>query len=63
MGKVTWEGWQRSADNAAEPKIGIVLRWATPERQNAFARMGDDLVIMIRPFIRPDVGPSTRRAS
>ena len=30
MGKITWEGWQKSADNAAEPKIGIALLLLSP---------------------------------
>jgi len=56
MAKVTWRGWQKDASNAAQPTTGIIfgsrlrqntpdLNWATPERQSAFAKMGDDLVI------------------
>jgi hypothetical protein len=55
MGKVTWRGWYSGTDEIPEPTGPIVKRngeavltinWATPERQNAFARMGDELVIL-----------------
>ena len=56
MGKVTWDGWQKSAAGAAQPTAPIVtLRKgslenyrATPERENEFARRyGSDLVICL----------------
>jgi hypothetical protein len=69
MGKVTWKGWYTGSDELPQPTGPIVKRdgetvitinWATPERQNAFARMGDELIVKMprRPLRRVTSDPS-----
>jgi hypothetical protein len=71
MGKVTWEGWQKDASNAATPTGPVTLRadWgrfaATPKEQNEFARKhpGETVICLTLPPAKatPQVKPARRR--
>ena len=64
MGKLIWEGWQKSAKGAAQPIGPVILKRgclenykATPERQNAFASERPSELIVSWSILRRPTAP------